>query len=103
MTDDDQRIIGGLVARMDGFMETTAQWRKEQRDDLAKLFAKIDSISLDGCAIGQQHERDVSEIKLRLHELEDRPSRLVGLGAVILTIAGLVGTFLIWLHDRLMK
>lgn len=101
MTDDDQRIIGGLVARMDGFMETTALWRKEQRDDLAKLFAKIDRLSLDGCAVGQQHERDVEDMKIRIRELEDRPSRLVGLGAVLLTIAGSVGAFLIWLHDRL--
>lgn len=65
------------------------------------LFAKIDNLTANGCAVGVLHERVVMELRIKLKELEDRPAKIIGLGAVIIAILSTIGGFFYWLHGKL--
>lgn len=100
-TDIDPQEFGGMVANVKALLKNQETYREDQLVANNILFAKIDNLSLNGCARGQQHDKDVIELKLLCKKLDERPARIVGLGVLILTGLSILGGFFIWLHNRL--
>lgn len=67
------------------------------------LFSKIDSIALNGCAMGAQHEKDVLDVRIRLKELEEKPAKLVAIGSMIIAGLAAIGAFILWIHGLLTR
>lgn len=79
MTNEEQRMIGGIIARLDTIEERQEQIRSENRTDHALLFEKINSISIDGCAKGKQHS-------VTIQELKEQPTKMVAMGSALASI-----------------
>lgn len=97
----DPQIFGELKADVRTLLKNQQNDRDDQTVAHNILFAKIDNLSVNGCARGAQHDKDVVELKLLCKKLEERPARIVGLGVLILTGLSILGGFFIWLHGRL--
>ena len=93
MADDLNRILGKLEAGIVNLTEQTKQNRDERRADIKEIFAKLDNIAANGCATGK---RNAEAIK----ELQQRPTRLISIGAAIMAIASAIGSFLLWALGR---
>jgi hypothetical protein len=95
MTDDAiQRVLGKLEAGIENLNAQQKQFREEQRADNRLLFARLDSVSANGCALGH---RNMESIK----ELQRRPERIVGIGAAIVAILSAVGSLFLWMIERM--
>jgi hypothetical protein len=93
MTAEEQRLIGGILARLDTIEERQETIRTENRTDHAAIFAKIDTLSNEGCAIGKQHSRDIDELK-------QRPEKAIGMGAAAASVIALIGSIVAMIMGR---
>ena len=97
--------VATLLTNQQNSREDLIKHQADIRAELATsnrvLFSKLDSISLNGCAMGIRHEKDVVELQLAVKELNEKPSKLVATGAIILSILGGIGGFILWLHNLL--
>ena len=103
MGEIDPQIFGGLIADVRTLLKNQGEYREDQMVANNIMFAKIDNLSTNGCARGQQHDKDVIELKLLCKKLEERPARIVGLGVLVLTGLGILAGFFLWLHSKLDK
>jgi hypothetical protein len=87
--DDIQRSLGKLEAGIENLSEQIRLNRDERRTDIKQIFDRLDTISSSGCATGK---RNAEAIK----ELQQRPERLVGIGAAIASILAAIGSALLW-------
>lgn len=83
MNSEEQRLIGGVLARLEIIEDRQDEIRKENRADHAKLFDELATIASEGCAKGKRQDDDIKELKTR-------PERLVGIGAAIVAAIGAV-------------
>jgi len=91
MTDENlQRTIGGLEASVKELANQQSLARKEQREDMGKIYERLNTISLSGCAVGKTNTEAITE-------LNKRPERLVGIGAALVAIFGAIGSLVLWL------
>ena len=90
MSDDNlQRTIGALEAGVKEIANQQALGRKEQREDMNKIFKRLDEFPAT-CPTG-------SHLKEAVAELQKRPERLVGIGAALVAIFGAIGSLVLWL------
>ena len=99
--DIDPQVFGGMVENVKTLLINQAQYRMEQREANGMLFAKIDNLQTEGCAIGRMHSQDVISLSGRVKELEEAPARLVAIGSMILTALAIIGGFIVWLHAKI--
>ena len=83
MTIEETGILREISNRLNSIEARQETIRKENREDHAEIFRKINEITLEGCPLGKTHSRDIKELK-------DRPERVVGIGAAIAAIIGAV-------------
>jgi ferric-dicitrate binding protein FerR (iron transport regulator) len=83
MTAEENSVLHEISNRLNSIEERQETIRKENREDHAEVFRKIEEITKNGCPLGAQHSRDIKELK-------DRPERIVGIGAAIAAIIGAV-------------
>jgi uncharacterized membrane protein len=84
MTDDIQHELGelsGTIRALSGNIET---WRKEQRDDINKIFKKIDELP-ETCLTGKQHSREIEMLK-------SRPTKTIGIAAALVSILSMISS-----------
>ena len=93
MTADDQRLLGQLEAKLTALGEQYEHGRREQREDMARIFARLDTLSTTGCAIGAQNARDIAELKRR-------PERAIGIGAAAASIAAAISAIIAAIFGR---
>ncbi len=74
-TIEEQRIIGGLMARLDSIEKTQETARKENKDGHQLLFVKLDALALLVPTV-ERHEKDIEKLK-------DRPGRIIEVGAAL--------------------
>ena len=65
MTAEEQRIIGGLEQGMEDLRISVDSSRREQREDMRRLFERVESMSQNGCAMGQKHSARLDGIERR--------------------------------------
>jgi len=97
----DPQIFGGMVENVKTLLINQNQYRQEQREANGMLFAKIDNLQRDGCAVGRLHSQDVIALQVRVKDLEDKPSKLVAIGSMIIAALAALGAGAIWLHQKL--
>ena len=95
MSDENlQRTIGRLETSITGLTEQQALGRKEQREDMGKIYDRLNEISISGCAVGTKNCKAIEE-------LQKRPERLVGIGAACAAILAFIGSLLIWINKSI--
>jgi t-SNARE complex subunit (syntaxin) len=83
MTTEEYGVLREISNRLNQIEERQETIRKENREDHAEIFRKIETVVKEGCPLGAQHSKDIKELK-------DRPERVVGIGAAIAAIIGAV-------------
>ena len=94
MADIDPQIFGGLIADVKTLIEQNRQSRKDQKITDNILFAKIDNLSVNGCAVGEK-------LHSRVKSLEEKPAKLVAIGSMILVGLAVIGGAFVWLWEKL--
>ena len=95
MSDDNlQRTIGGLETSVKELANQQGLARKEQREDMRRIYERLETISSSGCAVGKKNMEAISE-------LQKRPERLVGIGAAIVAILSALGSAFLWMQGRM--
>ena len=90
MTNEDQRIIGGLSQAVDDLRRQAETNRQENRVDFNRLFFELSEIKSKGCVIGRQNAGEIAAIK-------GRPERTLSLGAIIISgFVALMQVFKSW-------
>lgn len=90
MSEDDKKEIGRLAGAVEALVKEQATLRQEFRSDVNRLFLKIDEVMTKGCAHREGQEK-------RITNLENAPTKLMTLGAVVISAAC---AFLSWLGIR---
>jgi len=91
MSDDNlQRTIGSLETSVNELAKQQALARKEQREDMGKIYDRLNEISVSGCAVGTKNCKAIEE-------LQKRPERLVGIGAALVATLSAIGSLFLWL------
>lgn len=94
MTDETiQRVLGQLETGMANLAKQHETFRIEHREDLGKIFRRLDEFPLM-CPTGKHCAEAI-------HELQKRPERLVGIGAAIIAILSAIGSAFLWMHGKL--
>jgi hypothetical protein len=88
MTDDEQRLLGGIIARLDNIERRQGDIHNENRCDHQTIFAQLSSITSGGCAIGRANSKAIDELK-------SRPERTVSIAAAIAAILAFLGSVLL--------
>ena len=83
MTTEEYGVLREISNRLNSIEARQETIRKENREDHAEVFRKIEEIVKGGCPLGVQHTKDIKE-------LQGRPERLVGVGAALAAIAGAI-------------
>lgn len=96
---DDARAIGVLQGEVSSLTAAVGEMRKETREDLAKIFAAIETLSREGCAKGQQHTVDLARLDARQTETEQRPTRWLGAVSTAFSVLSAIGVVAMWLHN----
>ena len=94
MADIDPQTFGGLIADVKTLMKQTEQSRGDQMIANNILFAKIDNLSVNGCAVG-------TKLCSRVKSLEEKPAKLVAIGSMILAALAVIGGAFVWLWEKL--
>ena len=90
MTNEEQRIIGGLAASVEDLRRQAEINRQENRVDFDKLFTQLSTLQSKGCALGA---RNADEIKA----LKAKPERALAAGSMIIAcIVAIVELFRFW-------
>ena len=84
MSDDDARLIGGVLARLESIEKHQESIRGENREDHAEIFKKINEISLLVPTVAR-HEKEIAVLK-------ERPGRLIEIGSA--AVAGVSALFM---------
>jgi hypothetical protein len=87
MTNEEQRIIGGLSQAFEDLRRQAEINRQENRADFNKVFSDLADLKSKGCVIGAQNAKDIETIK-------GRPERALSIGAIV--ISAVVGLFQGW-------
>lgn len=87
MGEDDQRLLGAMTAQINGLAEQLKQSRQELREDIRGIYARLDKLSVDGCAKGQEHSRDIQQ-------LQEQPARAISIGAAVASLLAMIGTLI---------
>ena len=93
MGDIDPQIFGGLIADVKTLMKQTERSREDQTVANNILFAKIDNLSVNGCAVGEK-------LHSRVKSLEEKPAKLVAIGSMILVGLAAIGGACVWLLEK---
>jgi len=83
MTTEEYGVLREISNRLNSIEARQETIRKENREDHAEVFRKIEEITKNGCPLGVQHSRDIKELK-------DRPERIVSIVAAVAAIAGAI-------------
>ena len=78
MTNEEQRIIGGLSQAFEDLRRQAEINRQENRADFNKVFADLADLKSKGCVVGAQNAKDIETIK-------GRPERALSIGAIIIS------------------
>lgn len=65
MTAEDQRVIGRLEKAVSSLEDAVSLLGKNTREDLGKIFGRLDEMVREGCELGRQNARDIEELKQR--------------------------------------
>ena len=87
MGEDDQRLLGVMTAQISGLSEQLKQSRQELREDIRGIYTRLDTLTVDGCAKGKEHSRDI-------RRLQDQPARTISIGAAIASVVAMIGTLI---------
>ena len=90
----DPQVFGGLIADVKTLMKQTERTREDQMVANNILFAKIDNLSVNGCAVG-------TKLCSRVKSLEEKPAKLVAIGSMILVGLAAIGGACVWLWEKL--
>lgn len=90
MTNEEQRIIGGLSQAFEDLRRQAEINRQENRADFDKVFADLEALKTKGCAIGGHNAKEIELLK-------GRPERTLSLGAIVISgIVAVVQMFKFW-------
>jgi hypothetical protein len=78
MTNEEQRIIGGLSQAFEDLRRQAEINRQENRADFNKVFADLADLKSKGCAVGKHNASEIESLK-------GRPERALSLGAIIIS------------------
>lgn len=93
MTAEDQRVIGRLEKAVSSLEDAVKLLATNTRDDLGKIFGRLDEMVREGCELGRKNARDIEEVKQRpvaargwWQTVATAVSALAALAAVLLTL-----------------
>lgn len=86
MSDDDARVMGGVLARLENIEKHQESIRGENREDHAEIFKKISAIAMLIPAV-ERHEKEIAGLK-------ERPGRLIEIGSAAVAAACAVAMWL---------
>ncbi len=90
MTNEEQRIIGGLSQAFEDLRRQAEINRQENRADFNKVFSDLADLKSKGCVVGAQNARDIETIK-------GRPERALSIGAIVISaLVALAQAFRLW-------
>ena len=90
MTNEEQRIIGGLSQAFDDLRRQAEINRQENRADFNKVFSELAELKTKGCAIGKHNASEIESLK-------GRPERALSLGAIVISaLVALMQVFKFW-------
>jgi len=94
MGDIDPQAFGELIGDVKMLTKQTEQAREDQMVANNILFAKIDNLSANGCVQGEG-------LRNRIKVLEEKPAKLVAIGATILVCLATIGGAAVWLYEKI--
>jgi len=89
MTNEEQRIIGGLAQSVEDLRRQAEINRQENRSDFDKVFSQLSTLQTTGCAVGAKNADEIKTLK-------GRPERALSVGAIVM--AGIVATVELFKH-----
>ena len=93
MADIDPQAFGELIGDVKMLTKQTERAREDQMVANNILFAKIDNLSVNGCAVG-------TKLCSRVKSLEEKPAKLVAIGSMILAALAVIGGACVWLLEK---
>jgi len=94
MADIDPQAFGELIGDVKMLTKQTERSREDQMVANNILFAKIDNLSANGCAVGEK-------LCGRVKSLEEKPAKLVAIGSMILVGLASIGGAILWMYEKL--
>ena len=94
MPPEEISLVQVVIQQLKDLKNDTETNRKENRDEHKELFAKIDNLSVNGCAVG-------TKLCSRVKSLEEKPAKLVAIGSMILAALAVIGGAFVWLWEKL--
>jgi hypothetical protein len=85
--DNGRREMGELSAQVTALANSQATFRLETREDFARIFAKLETLTSEGCAVGRRNTE-------RIKDLEVRPEKQSTLMANMASVLAAVVSFL---------
>ena len=93
MTDDTQRVIGGIEGRLSEISDQIKTDHIESQEQFKGLFDKMNNIAINGCVVGRQNAFAITK-------LEAKPGVFLRICVALSVIFTGIGSFLIWLKSR---